>query len=542
MPPDPTSLDNRAVTPEHDVQPPGGLAIGEPLGQVLVRRGLLDAAQVQEAVSLQTALANRGVFLRMGELLVARGLVEEADIEEVLRLQGTEILVCRGCLAQFNVQGYESTQIYTCRRCHETLAKPDAVQELSVEDTLVSGVNLIEPDVEERRFGPYTILGQISRGGMGIIYKARQLDLDRIVAMKVLAGEGGDVAALRESFQSEARAVASLRHPYIIPIHQVGRIEGVDYFTMQYVEGQPIDRGVASEGLGTREIIEIFLHVCDAVEYAHGEGLLHRDIKPENILLDRKRRPVLIDFGISRGLDEEEAKDSILGSPAYLPPEYVAGAEYNRISEVYALGATLYTLLAGRPPRSGVDTVQVLRDVAALEPIKPIRQVRRTLDRALAQIVMTALAVDPANRYPTVRDLATDLVRWQEGDEIAAAAGPLTRAWARIRPRVAASLGLAVALLLPLLTGFLTWQRDQVETRLRQSEDGARREREQFLLELATIRLDLAESCLAGGETKRTTTLLERVRHQPGLSPKLTTRLKTLQKSLDAKLAQPGNR
>jgi predicted Ser/Thr protein kinase len=518
------------VTPADDAGI--GVAINEPLGQVLVRRGLVNEEQVQEAVALQSALAARGVFLRLGELLVARGLVDEAGIEEVLRLQGTEILVCRGCLAQFNVQGYEKDETYTCRRCHETLAKPDAVQELSVEDTLVSGISLIEPDVEERRFGPYTILGQISRGGMGIIYKARQLDLDRIVAMKVLAGEGGDVLALREAFQSEARAVASLRHPYIIPIHEVGRIEGVDYFTMQYIEGQPIHRGVASEGLDTREIVDVFLHVCDAVEFSHSEGLLHRDIKPENILLDQKRRPVLIDFGIARGLDEAEASDSILGSPAYLPPEYVAGAEYDQASEVYALGATLYTLLAGRPPRSGVDTVAVLKDVAALEPVKPIRQVRRTLDRALAQIVMTALAVDPANRYPTVRDLATDLVRWQEGDEIAAAASPLARAWARVRPRVAATLGLAVALILPLLTGFLTWQRNQVERRLQETEDNAARERAQFLSELATIRLDLAQSCLLSGDSARAEKLLARVRVQGELSPALQERLRVLEAKL----------
>ncbi|MBL4845247.1 MAG: protein kinase [Planctomycetes bacterium] len=448
---------------------PSALELGEPLGQVLVRKGLIGEEDVKEAVALQSVLAGRGVFLRLGELLVARGLVDEASIEEVLRLQGTEILVCRGCLAQFNVQGYNPDETYSCRRCRALLAKPDAVQELSVEDTMVSGVSLIEPDLTERRFGPYTILGQISRGGMGIIYKVREIDLDRIVAMKVLAGDGDDVQLLRGQFQSEAKAVASLRHPYIIPIHQVGRIDGVDFFTMQYVEGQPIHRAVVSEGLDTREIVEVFINVCEAVEYAHGEGLLHRDIKPENILLDRKRTPVLIDFGISRRHEDDEAADTIIGSPAYLPPEYVAGSEYDRRSEVYALGGTLYTLLAGVPPRAGVDTVQVLKDAAALEPVKPIRQIRRGLDRDLAQIVMTALAVDPTNRYPTVRDLATDLVRWREGDEIAAAATPLARAWGRIRPRVAASLGLAVALILPTLTGFLTWQRNQVEARLRAS-------------------------------------------------------------------------
>lgn len=483
--------------------PRSALGLGEPLGQALVRRGLIREQDVTEAIQLQDVLAKQGVFLRLGELLVARGAIDEGSVEEVLRLQGTEILVCRGCLAQYNVQAYDPRETYTCRRCHEALAKPDAVRQLSVEDTFVSGVSLVTPDTqEERRFGNYTILGQISRGGSGIIYKARQADLDRVVAMKVLAGDGGDVLERRDGFQREARAVASLRHPNIVPIHEVGRIEGVDYFTMQYVEGLPIHRGVVSEGLGPREIVTVFLRACDAVDYAHSEGILHRDIKPENILLDPKRNPVLIDFGISRGHEEREAEDSILGSPAYLPPEYVAGAEYDRRSEVYALGATLYTLLAGRPPRGGVDTVQVLRSAANLEPVIPLRSVSRNVDRDLAQIVMTALSPHPSDRYPTVRDLMTDLVRWQEGDEIAAAAGPLKRAWARYRPRVAAGLGLAVALILPVLTGYFTWDRQRLEKRLLEEEERATRDRDAQRLNLARLRLELVVAKLRGGDER----------------------------------------
>lgn len=508
------------------------LGLGEPLGRALIRRGLIREEHVSEAMQLQAVLSKQGVFLRLGELLVARGLIDESAVEEVLRLQGTEILVCRGCLAQYNVQGYDPRETYTCRRCHEPLAKPDAVQQLSVEDTFVSGVSLITPDVEERRFGNYTILGQISRGGSGIIYKARQRDLDRIVAMKVLAGEGGDVLARREGFQREARAVASLRHPYIVPIHEVGRIEGVDYFTMLYVEGLPLHRGAAMEGLDHREIVQVFLRACDAVDYAHSEGILHRDIKPDNILLDQKRNPVLIDFGISRGLEEDEDGGTILGSPAYLPPEYVAGAAYDIRSEVYALGATLYTLLAGRPPREGVDTVQVLRSAANLEPVRSLRSVSRNVDRDLAQIVMTALSTQPAQRYATVRDLMTDLVRWQEGDEIAAAAGPIRRTWARIRPRVAAGVGLAVALVLPVLTGYFTWDRQRLEKQLREQEDDATREREAQRLQILTLRLDLAELSYRQGDREAARTALNLV-DPAGLPAKLFQRHSSLRAKLD---------
>jgi tRNA A-37 threonylcarbamoyl transferase component Bud32 len=497
------------------------IELSVPFGQALVQEGLATSEQIEEAVTVQSDMARRGVFLRLGELLVARGVVGKEGVAKVLELQGTAILVCRQCMAQYNVLAYQATKRYRCKRCREILTRPGQLDEVAVEDTLVAeewknAFDLDELDGGGATLGDYAILGRISRGGMGIIYKARQKRLDRLVAMKVLitAEHHGEMG--RDDFRKEARAVAKLRHPYIIAIHDVGEVGGVDYFTMDYVEGVPINRAVASEGLSDRDVVESFVKVCDAVSYSHGKGMLHRDIKPDNILLDRNREPVLIDFGIARFMDESEDGSCVVGSPSYLPPEYVSGSTYNAVSEVYALGATLYGVLSGRPPREEEDAMRLLRSVK-LDPIKPIRTIRRTIDRDLARIVMTCLTQDPDGRYSNVRELATDLRRWLEGDEIAAHASKLVRAWGRMRGKVAATLGLAVALVLPVGTGYFTWQQKQLEQRMDDFEQQSERERRSLHQELVTTRMELAKQHSLAGRHAQARDILERLSTLEGL-------------------------
>ncbi|HBP19790.1 MAG TPA: hypothetical protein DEA08_18615 [Planctomycetes bacterium] len=492
-----------------------------PFGQRLVRENLATEEQVEEAVKLQEEMARRGVFLRLGELLVARGVVDEESVAKVLSLQGTAILVCSSCYAQYNVVAYAPNKRYRCQRCREVLTQPDALEEVAVEDTLVAEEWKDAFDLDgdgERTLGDYQILGRISRGGMGIIYKARQKRLDRLVAMKVLIlgpDDAGDHESARQDFRKEAQAVASLRHPHIVAVHDVGRAGEVDYFTMDYVEGLPINRALATAGLSEREIVEVCVKLCAAVSYAHSQGLLHRDLKPENVLLDRRGEPVLIDFGIARGFEESEDGGKIIGSPGYLPPEYIAGTHpYDLVGEVYSLAATLYTLLAGRPPRDGVDTVQVLRK-ASTEPVRHIRHVRRTVSKDLATIVMTALAQERRHRYQTVSEFENDLRRWLEGDEIALRAGPMERAWNRIRGKVAATIGLGVALILPVSTGYFSWQ---LKASARQSEEAQRqhaRERKELLQELVTTRIELARSLAAQGKKDLARQVLGRLRSRP---------------------------
>ncbi len=515
-----------------EVEPTGERAEGEPagaplpLGEALIREGLVTRRELDEVVAHQREEARRGVFLRLGELLVARGLVDEATVARVLAAQGRVILFCATCSVQFNVVDFDPRRTYRCVHCDGQLAQPETLSRLSVEDTLgpgdarASGLGRLGPG-EERRFGPFVILGEISRGGMGIVYKARQVGLERIVAVKVMADAPGDLkgaASAREAFLREARAVARLRHPYVVAIHEVGRVDGVDYFSMDYIEGLPLQLAATREGLDQRELAEVVLKVCEAVAYAHGQGVLHRDIKPANILLDRRHEPVLIDFGIAHAAGPggpAEGKDEIVGSPAFLPPEYVTGERsYGQAGEVYALGATLYTLLAGRPPHTGIDTVQVLRR-AQVEPVTPIRNIRRGIHRDLAQIVMTAVARDPDARYASAQDLASDLRRWLDGEEVAGRKGSVWRAWLRVRGRVAAAVGLFLAFFLLLVTTTqvtaLQAQRELDQRRLEQLEGDI----ESLYGRLVVARMDVARARLDGGDAAEAAALLTDLLQQP---------------------------
>jgi predicted Ser/Thr protein kinase len=496
--PAPSEDTTRRVVPPSAEDP-----TAQPFGELLLRDGLVTPEQLQLAMDLQAEQARRGVFLRLGELLVAHGHLEAETVSRVLSRQGLQIRFCPQCLAQYNVadQGVEGSR---CTRCDRLLEDPPALTRISVEDT----VGQI-PLAEGREFGPYVILGLISRGGMGVIYKARQKSLDRVVAMKVLASpRPGDQVA----FAREARAVARLRHPHIVTIHEVGRIGAADYFTMDYIEGAPLDRTIAADGLNEREIIELMVRVCDAVEYAHSEGMLHRDLKPANILVDKKRNPILIDFGIARGTEvDERGGDELVGSPAYLPPEYLSGeGGYGRSGEIYALGATLYTALAGRPPHTGIDTVAILRRAKVEAPVD-VRALRRSVDRDLATIVMTALERDPSLSYPSVRELGNDLRRWLEGEEVAGLRGPLGRVWSRIRGRVAAALGLAISLLLLVVSVSFTVQLRALRLEDQNRAEQAERERSALRKQLLSTQLRLATLMVDNGEAAEAEQLLTRV-------------------------------
>jgi Protein kinase domain len=446
------------------------------------------------------------VFLRLGELLVAMGALDEAKVQEVLRLQGRHILVCSSCLSQYNVVGYVEGQNILCRRCQEPLERPQAVAKLSVEETL--SLTDLAVGEGEPEFGGYNILGEISRGGMGIIYKARQRSLDRVVAMKVMSSMGGDEEG--HAFMREARAVARLRHPHIVAIHEVGTIGEVDYFTMDYIEGLPLDRAIATEGLTQREIVEIFAKMCDAVDYAHKAGILHRDLKPSNVLLDKKHSPVIIDFGISRATEAEDShNDEIIGSPAYLPPEYLTGkGSYKIPGEIYALGATLYTCLSGRQPHSGLDTIQVLKK-ARSEDVTPIRKLTRGVDRDLASIVMTTVARDPEDRYQSAKDVGDDLRRWLEGEDITGGSR-WVRWWNRIRGQVAATLGLLITLVFLVTTTYDSMEMKALRKDAERAEQ-LERERDSAERSLVESRLELAVALIESERPAEAEQLLSRL-------------------------------
>jgi len=316
--------------------------------------------------------------------------------------------------------------------------------------------------LHSRFFGDYEVLEEISRGGMGVIYKARQLSLNRLVALKMIQASHLFSAEARLRFRMEVEAVAQLNHPHIVPLYESGEQDGTHFFTMRLVEGGSLaekckvrgEKGEPSAQLSPRTSTLLLIKIARAVHYAHQRGILHRDLKPSNILLDAQGEPHVADFGLAKMLARESGftfTESILGSPNYMAPEQASGrtVQVTVAADVYGLGAILYELLTGQPPFKAATPVETIRRVLDEEPIAP-HKLKPGLDPDLETICLKCLQKKPGARYETAEELAADLERWQKGLPIRARpVGPLGAAWrwGRRRPGVAAlSAALVVAL------------------------------------------------------------------------------------------------
>ncbi|HEY1583339.1 MAG TPA: protein kinase [Chthoniobacterales bacterium] len=327
---------------------------------------------------------------------------------------------------------------------------------------LLTGAEADEPILGE--FGDYELLAEIGRGGQGVVYRARQKSLNRVVALKVIALGHWATETHLKRFRREAEAAASLAHPCIVPIYEIGERDGACYFSMKLEEGGHLDQLVRRESVSLRRAAEIIARLARTVHYAHERGILHRDIKPGNILLDTEGEPHLADFGLARLVETESTVTrtmEVLGTPSYIAPEQAAGqsAQLTSATDVYGLGAVLYQLLTGHPPFAGGTTYETIRLVLETEPRHP-RLWNSKVDRDLSTICLKCLEKDSARRYPSAEALAEDLEHWLAHEPILARrSGVFTRArkWVRRNPTTAALLPLTIALLTAI--GMLFWDR-----------------------------------------------------------------------------------
>jgi eukaryotic-like serine/threonine-protein kinase len=348
-----------------------------------------------------------------------------------------------------------------CPRCLFEIGLRLEAEEEEARDLPIGLPDTVGPS---RRFGDYELLQVIGRGGMGVVYKARQVSLDRTVAVKMMAFDLETNPELVQRFHAEAVSIAQLRHPNIVAIHEVGFREGRHFFVMDYVPGPSLARLAGNQPLAIRRAVDYMKAVAKAVHHAHERGILHRDLKPSNILVDEHDRPLVVDFGLARFLEgnaELTATGQMLGSPHYLSPEQALGhkVKVSRQTDVYALGATLYHLLTGRPPFQAETIAQTLNFVLQNEPERP-RLLNPNVPRDLETICLKCLEKESSRRYTTAMDLAEDLERFQAGSPIRArpvsSVGKAWR-WCRGKPQIANSI---VAFSLVLIVGLITliWQ------------------------------------------------------------------------------------
>ena len=348
---------------------------------------------------------------------------------------------------------------------HPDLTEPlrDYFSALDEVSTLVADLTPL-PRSHERiphRFGAYEVLAEIGRGGMGVVYRARQTVPDRLVALKMIRPALWVTTADVRRFRTEAESAARLDHPNIVPIHEIGESDGHLFFSMKLCSGGNL-AGLAADGrpaINPRRAVELVAAVARAIHHAHQRGILHRDLKPSNVLLDEAGHPYVADFGLAKVLDAEgdlTATGAVLGTPGYLAPEMVpalAASPAGNVPvattavDVYGLGTVLYFLLAGRPPFRGASLAETLALVQARDPVSP-RSVNPRVDRDLDAVCLHCLEKDPARRYPSAEALAEDLGRWLAGKPTRARpVGRLARArrWLTRNP-VSAALAALVLL------------------------------------------------------------------------------------------------
>src|SRR5438445_287034 len=331
----------------------------------------------------------------------------------------------------------------------------------AVFESAIAEVNV--PD-KQWRLGDYEVLDEIGRGGMGVIYLARQRHPQRIVAVKRVLNYHADSHETLKRFRREADAAASLDHPNVLPIYEVSESEdGLPFFSMKFATGGSLQHAASSLRNEPRKSVELMSKVARAVEYAHGHGVLHRDLKPGNILLDERGEPLVSDFGLAKWLDANKDLTKSLttfGTPGYIAPEQAerTADDLTPAADVYSLGAILFDLLTGRPPFLGDNVLAVIQQ-AAEKPAPKLRSLAPALDRDLEIICAKCLEREPNARYCSAGDLAEDLERWLSDRPIVARSVSIPvrlNRWSRRNP---AAAGMAVLLFaFGIVIGVMTWE------------------------------------------------------------------------------------
>jgi serine/threonine-protein kinase len=414
------------------------------------------------------------------------------DDEELLALLVDELSEARGAAALELLEQQAAEHPHLAALLRELFATMSMTDAVADQSTVLLPKGVYEPLAPPPRpgsfvpgvtplpasFGDYDLLEEVGRGGMGIVYRAHQKSLDRMVAIKMLLRRDLATVADLVRFQSEAEAAARLDHPGIVSIFEVGECGGHPFYSMRFIEGTTLAKQLASGPMSARDAASILARVAEAVDAAHRRGVLHRDLKPSNILIDAAGAPHVSDFGLAKRIEEDRDvthTGAILGTPCYMSPEQAAGSrgDVGPTSDVWSLGAILYQTLTGRPPFQASNPMDTLLAVLESDPPLP-RSLDPKVDRDLEMIALKSLQKPQDLRYASAAALADDLRAFLAGEPVAARSGGLTDVMARLfrethHATVLENWGLlwmwhsVVLLALCVVTDVLAWQ--SVESR-----------------------------------------------------------------------------
>src|SRR5579862_8239784 len=458
------------------------------LGRLLIKQGLVKEAQLYECLRASAELGERGEKPpRLGELLVRKGYLTTDAVDRILPAARKDRYLCPKCGTQFSSLGADESRFPTCKQCGAVLEKrertgrPGETTEMIRVDLPEDAAKVAKDPTRQFAGGKYLLVQEVGHGGMGVVWKAWQTDLRRYVAIKILLGTMWTDTELKR-FYREAQLAASLSHPNIASIYELGAHEGKHYMVMEFVEGDSVARLMsptsskqgtqrAIRQLPARKAIEILRDATLAVDYAHTKKIIHRDLKPHNIMVQKADgRVFVMDFGLAKPIRKEDSitlSDAIVGTPQYMSPEQARGDTVDRRTDVFSLGAVLYHMLTNRPAFDGHSPGEIMMSVLADDP-PPMRKLNPRLHEDVDTICMKALDKDRERRYESAKALADDLTRYLDGEPITAR--PLSareKAWKELRRRPI-TLALAIATLGALLVigAIFTFQHLQTKAKI----------------------------------------------------------------------------
>ncbi|MBI4612066.1 MAG: serine/threonine protein kinase, partial [Planctomycetes bacterium] len=489
---------------------PGGETEDILFANLAVSLGHVSLAELESCLAERGAFERRGQSMTLGQMLVKRKALPVSVFLDLSQKLEEQTLECFQCRHLESGRGRSPGQAFRCSQCGAELRIPkmeELLQHLAattppsratgdggrgtdrsnseprppspgrggssppsdMASTLpeparplpVAGESTgsAAPLQEGRAIAGYRIIGEIARGGMGVVYKAEQTNLARTVALKIIRADRQSSDTRIQRFHREAQAIGRLSHPGIVQIYEVGEAEGCHFIAMEYLEGRPLDAILRDALPAPREATRILRDLARAVAYAHSQGVLHRDLKPSNVIVDSTGRPRLTDFGLAKLVGKDEMQlthsDDVVGTPYYVPPELIqhGSRAFSERGDVYALGVIYYQLLTGRLPYRGKNSVEVYHSILHQTPVAP-RRVVPAVRRTMEAVCLQAFARDAGERYAGAGELADELDRILAGEPVTSAILPAARPRRKDRARLARRVLVVVGAVALLAAGW----------------------------------------------------------------------------------------
>lgn len=386
------------------------------LGKMLVDLGFATPDQVTEGLDAQKELEDEGALITLDRVMLEGGALTPVQVELALEKQGRKIVYCAGCTTKYNVFTQKGGSTVTCRKCKGSIPVPVRLLDRPMPDESTEAMPAaVDPEeaaadpLVGKMLGGYRVEELIAKTGMGILYRAHQVSLDRTVDLKVLpAALAGDEAYVKR-FLHEAKAAGRLQHANIIQVYDIGEANGTYYFSMEHVDGESLAQLLAKRSpLGVETCVRIGLQICKALTQAHKAEIVHNDIRPATIMITEEGVAKLAELGFTKSLDEAAvvgAGGGGLESPYYLAPEQIADSKnVGPKADLYSLGATLHRMCTGVPPFAADNLLQVFQSVLHDPPVPP-KEVRPEIPEDLSDLIVHAMQKDPAARFATAQQM-----------------------------------------------------------------------------------------------------------------------------------------